>query len=259
MRLERGTVGSSGVRRSAVQRQRRAEARKKKQIRNLLIGIFLGLCICLLLFSAWKLISILLESRSGSGEYKDLKQYVEEDSLDLAALQEINSDAVGWIEIPDTKVSYPLVHNADNSFYLTHTFSGDKNKAGGIFIEASNSPSFTDLHTIVYGQNMKNGSMFGSLKKYEKESYLEKHPNIYIHLADGTYTYQIFSVHEADPSNVTYSVGYAADSQYEEFLNTIKSASLYDTGVEVGIDDTVISLTTCGNDTRFVVHAKKID
>lgn len=277
---------------SAKERRRREQARKKQQIRYLLQGLFLGFCIALLIFSIWKLASIFLGYRSGEKEYEDLRQYVLEEPvspdtvntggtgddteseegseepavivpmtrIDLTTLRGINPEAVGWIEIPGTALSYPLVHTSDNIYYLTHTFRGEENKSGGIFIETLNKTDFSDLHTIIYGHNMKDGSMFASLKNYQKESYYTANPYIYIDLADGSHCYQIFSCHEAEVTDITYTIGYGADDMYAEFLNSIKGSSLYDTGVEVGTGDSVITLSTCtksGSD-RFVVHAKKL-
>lgn len=278
---------------SARQRQRKREARKKRQIQQLLLGLFLGFCIALLLFSIWKLASIFLGYRSGEKEYEDLRQYVLEEPvdpetlgdltagsssgedgeeseaaaplvpmtrIDLASLQSINSDSVGWIEIPGTVISYPLVHTDDNIYYLTHTFRREENRSGSIFIETSNSADFKDLHTIIYGHNMKDGSMFAGLKNYEKESYFTAHPYIYIDLEDGAHCYQIFSCHEAPVTDISYTIGYAADEVYASFLDTLKSSSLYDTGVEVSTADSVITLSTCTSNgkNRFVVHAKKL-
>lgn len=275
---------------SAKERRRRAEARKKRQIRYLLQGLFLGFCIALLIFSIWKLASIFLGYHSGEKEYEDLRQYVLEEPvspdtvhtdsadteseegseeptpivpmtrIDLTTLKGINPDTVGWIEIPGTALSYPLVHTSDNIYYLTHTFRGKENKSGAIFIETLNRTDFSDLHTIIYGHNMKDGSMFASLKNYQKESYYTANPYIYIDMADGAHCYQIFSCHEAEVTDITYTIGYGADDVYADFLNSIKGASLYDTGVEVGTGDSVITLSTCtksGSD-RFVVHAKKL-
>lgn len=277
---------------SAKERRRREEARKKQQIRYLLQGLFLGFCIALLIFSVWKLASIFMGYHSGEKEYDDLRQYVleepvspdkvdtssadEESSEDgeekkagalvpmtrinLNALTEINPEALGWIEIPGTALSYPLVHTSDNTYYLTHTFRKEENKSGGIFVESLNKTDFSDLHTIIYGHNMKDGSMFASLKNYQKESYYTANPYIYIDLADGAHCYQIFSCHDAAVTDITYTIGYRADDMYADFLNSLKGASLYDTGVEVGVNDSIITLSTCtksGHD-RFVVHAKKL-
>lgn len=266
---------------------------RKRQIRYLLQGLFLGFCICLLLFSIWKLGSILLGYRSGEKEYEDLRQYVLEEPvspsevmnnssgddasegegdeeennalvpmtrIDLTSLRGMNSDAIGWIEIPGTAISYPVVHTTDNSFYLTHTFRKENNKSGSIFIETANQADLSDLHTIIYGHNMKDGSMFAGLKNYQKEKYWSSHPYIYLDLADGSHCYEIFSCHTAEVTDISYTIGYAADETYASFLDTLKASSLYDTGVSVGTSDAVITLSTCtsnGKD-RFVVHAKKL-
>lgn len=276
---------------STARRRKRRRRRRKNPARSILSGLFLGLCICLLLFSVWKLATIFLGYNAGNKEYEELRQYVlsepetpdtassaedasddtaeaetteeastKEARIDFASLKAINEDAVGWIEIPGTEISYPVVHTTDNTYYLTHTFRRQENKSGAIFEEASNAGDFSDLHTIIYGHNMKNGSMFAGLKNYGKKNYYEAHPYIYLDQEDGTHCYQIFSCYEADVTDITYTVGYAADDTYAAFLNELTASSLYDTGVSVGTDDSVITLSTCtSNGTkRFVVHAKKL-
>ena len=87
--------------------------------------------------------------------------------------------------------------------------------------------------------------MFAGLKNYSDQSYAEAHPYIYVDLADGSHCYEIFSAHEADATDITYTIGYRANDTYASFLDSLKTASLYDTGVEVTKDDSVISLSTC--------------
>lgn len=288
------SAGSSrqGDRISSRSRRRSREAQKKRQIRFLIAGLAVGLLICLLAFSLYKLVSIFLVYNSADREYDNLKQYVLEEPItpdqlpagdfdpdtaeegeeapaqplvpmtriDLDALRKINSEAVGWIEIPDTVISYPLLHTGDNSYYLSHTFEKEKNRNGSIFIESSNKDDLSDLHTIIYGHNMKSGSMFADLKNYLKKDYWKEHPYVYIDLADGAHCYEIFSFHEADVSDISYTIGYRADDIYADFLSQLSSSSLYDTGISVGTEDAVVTLSTCTNDgkKRIVVHAKKI-
>lgn len=262
---------------------------KRKKKKKMPVPLIIVLCVCVVALgvSIWQLSDIFLEYKAGTDEYEDLQQYVmaeipedgetpaaedaaeegedgvEEERVQRVALSELqaqNPDTVGWIEIPGTGISYPLMQADDDAYYLNHTFSNKVNSAGSIFVEALNSPDFTDLHTIIYGHNMKNGSMFAGLKNYRNESYFENHPYIYIDLEDGSHCYQIFSCHEAPVTDVSYTIGYAADDVYASFLDEIKASSLYDTGVDVGTGDSVITLSTCtSNDAnRFVVHAKKI-
>ncbi len=277
-----------GDRISSRSRRRSKEARRRRQMRRLIQGILVGLCIVILLFSVWQLARIFLGYHSGDKEYDDLKEQFVLDApvlpqevgdivpsgedgegeqalvpmtrIDLDALQEINPEAVGWIEIPDTIISYPMLHSTDNSYYLTHTFQNERNKVGSIFIETANEADFSDLHTIIYGHNMKNGSMFAGLKNYSSKSYWQAHPYVYIDLADGAHCYEIFSCHEAATSDITYTIGYAADDTYASFLESLKASCPYDTGVSVGVEDKVITLSTCtqNGQKRFVVHAKKV-
>ena len=279
-------------------RKRSREAQKRRQIGLLITGIAAGLLVCLLGFSVYKLVSIFSVYHSADKEYEELEQYILEDPIppsqiadsntnlpasgsegegegedassaaplvpmtriDLDALQEINPEAVGWIQIPDTVISYPLLHTSDNSYYLTHTFQKEKNRTGSIFIECSNKNDLTDLHTIIYGHNMRSGAMFADLKNYLKKDFWQEHPYVYIDLEDGAHCYEIFSCHEAAVTDVCYTVGYQADDIYADFLNALQTSSLFDTGVSVSTEDMVVTLSTCTNDgkNRIVVHAKKI-
>ena len=249
-----------------------AKGRKKKRMPVPLI-IVLCVCVAALGVSIWQLSHIFLEYKAGTDEYDELQQYViaeipEEDGQEQPAEEEGDGTEEGVeeervqrvIEIPGTTISYPLMHRDDNAYYLNHTFSGKINSAGSIFMETLNSPDFTDLHTIIYGHNMKNGSMFAGLKNYTSPSYLVAHPNVYLDLADGTHCYQIFSVYEVEAESDSYTIGFAPDEQYETFLQTLKSRSAYDTGVTVTKDDSIITLSTCTRqgEHRYLVHAKKI-
>ena len=261
----------------------------KKKKKKVPVPLIVALCVCVVALgvSIWQLSDIFLEYKAGTDEYEELQQYVleeipeenetdtaetendteetgtEEEQVQRVALSELqaqNPDTVGWIEIPGTGISYPLMQADDNAYYLNHTFSGKVNSAGSIFMEQLNSSDFTDLHTIIYGHNMKNGSMFAGLKNYTSPSYLVAHPNVYLDLADGTHCYQIFSVYEVEAESDSYTIGFAPDEQYETFLQTLKSRSAYDTGVTVTKDDSIITLSTCTRqgEHRYLVHAKKI-
>jgi sortase B len=262
--------------------------KKKKRISIPLI-VAMAVCILVLIFSIWQLVSIYLEYKRGTDEYDALQQYVnealpeteygediaeeeseegEEDTeqeerlarVSFDELKAINEEIVGWIQIPGTQISYPIMHGDDDAYYLNHTFSGNVNSSGSIFMEALNSGDFSDLHTIIYGHNMKNGAMFAGLKSYQSPSYLVSHPTVYVDLQSGTHAYQIFSCYETEANSDSYTIGFAQDDQYAEFLSTLKSRSAYDTGVDVSVEDSIITLSTCtkSGEKRFVIHAKKI-
>lgn len=182
-------------------------------------------------------------------------------SIDFTSLQNACPNAVGWIQVVGVDaIDYPIVHYSDDEYYLNHSWDGQSSRYGAIFMETANTRDFSDCYTLIYGHNMKDGSMFGGLKKYRDQSFYEQNGGqIIIYLPDETRIYQIFSVHvtSADDERV-YTVGFAHDDTYGSFLETLRKQSLYDTGVSVSAEDNVITLSTCAGEDRLVVHAKQI-
>jgi len=184
-------------------------------------------------------------------------QTLEEISLD--ALREVNPDVLGWILIPNTKVNYPLLQGTDNDYYLGHTWEGKKNSVGSIFLEQQNSPDFTDFNTIVYGHNMKNGSMFGSLRSFGDTRYWERHPYIYIRNDEGVFRYEVFSSYRAEVTGSTYGLSFHQFETRANFLVDALENSKIATGIAPDLTDRILTLSTCsgaGYSTRWVVHAR---
>ena len=178
--------------------------------------------------------------------------------MDFTALREVNGDVLGWILIPGTAVSYPLVQGADNQYYLNHTWKKWTNVVGSIFLECSNSPDFSDFNTIIYGHRMNNGSMFASLKYYKQQSYWSAHPCVYITDDAGTRTYRIFAAYEVSTEGSTYQLGFSGDASKQAFLDDCMARSVIDTGIVPTVYDRILTLSTCtgsGHATRWVVQA----
>lgn len=95
--------------------------------------------------------------------------------VDFERLQEENKDIIAWLYCPDTEINYPVVQSKDNEYYLRRLLDGTWNIAGTLFMDYRNAADCSDLHTIIYGHNMKNNTMFGSLPKYSKQEYYEEH------------------------------------------------------------------------------------
>ena len=91
--------------------------------------------------------------------------------VDFEVLQTENKDIIAWLHCPDTKINYPVAQSEDNSYYLKHLYDGTANKVGCLFIDYENAEDFSDNNTIIYGHNMKNGSIFGTLDSYKKADY----------------------------------------------------------------------------------------
>lgn len=177
--------------------------------------------------------------------------------LDLDSLRAENSDVVGWICIPDTELSYPLVKGTNNSYYLNHTWQGRRNAGGSIFMEQTSSTDFTDYHTIIYGHRMNNDSMFGTLKYYSGLEFWQAHPSVYVATADGVYRYDIFSAQEAGVKEILYRLDIEEKHLEAEFLQYCIDGSAIDTGLTPKADERILTLSTCterGRATRWVVH-----
>lgn len=183
-------------------------------------------------------------------------------NMDFAALQEVNSEVQGWILIPFTQVSYPLVQGADNDYYLKHTWRKSYSAVGSIFMECENHSDLNDFNTIIYGHRMNNGTMFASLKNYSKQSYWEAHPRIYIMNNAGMYTYEIFSAYEVGTTEDTYRLSFADETAKQAFLDFCVSQSVISTKIVPTVEDHILTLSTCtgrGHETRWVVQAVEVE
>jgi len=242
-----------------------------------LLQIIFGI---LILLSVWGMLSVLLEYRVASNEYRALQKVVKETPSEKSDLKEElpfrpnesivaefqalklqNPEMTAWIAFDTLDISYPVMQGEDNTYYLTHTFSGKTNSSGSIFMEAGNSGDFTDCHTILYGHNMKNGSMFGLLKKYRDEEFYQGNEFFTVYLEDRYYRYQIFSVHNVAVTDQAYTIGFAPNQEFADFVGKLNRQAWYDTGIVAGVNDKVVTLSTCSasDEIRYVVHAIKVN
>lgn len=179
--------------------------------------------------------------------------------MDFSALREANGDVLGWILIPGTRISYPLVQGTDNEYYLTHTWKKRSSVVGAVFLEYSNSRDFSDFNTIIYGHRMNDGSMFAGLKYYKQRSYYKSHPTVYVTDDSGARKYDIFAAYEVGTQGDTYRIGQKSGSARQAYIDYCLAQSLYDTGVVPTVNDKIVTLSTCtgnGHATRWVVQAR---
>ena len=235
-----------------------------------LIGIFS--------YSLYNVYSIYSEYKEGEDTYSDLADVVSEDApitsdakveekkeididIDFKKLQSVNKDVIGWIYNPGTVINYPVVQGKDNQYYLKHLISGKYNTSGTPFLDTSMSPDFSDKNNFIYAHHMRNGSMFSSITNYKELDYYNKHKNIYLITPKQNYRLEVFSAYITKATSDTYMHGFKADEKFQKYIDYIKGLSLINTGVEVGIKDTIVSLSTCTyeyKNARFVVHTKLV-
>ena len=184
------------------------------------------------------------------------------ESLSIAALRQVSGDTVGWIKIPDTAISYPLVQGEDNDYYLDHAWDGTPTPVGAIFMDWRNAADLTDFHTLIYGHRMKNGTMFTGLDDYESQSYWKNHPYVYIRLDERVITYAVFAAYEAPVRSPVYDLTLSDDAAKQAVIDFALEQSVIDTGIIPTVTDCILTLSTCtghGYETRWVVQAVRLE
>ena len=182
--------------------------------------------------------------------------------VDLEAMMEKYPDVYAWIQIPGTGIDYPIVQRTgDNSYYLNHTVEGKKKIEGAIFTEAYNAKDFSDANTVIYGHNMKNGSMFQQLHRYEDRKFLKENPDVVIYQTDQILHYRIFAAYVYDNRHLMESFDFSDPDVYAAYIDSIMDmknmSNAIDDSVSVTSEDKMITLSTCnGNDKeRYLVQA----
>lgn len=179
---------------------------------------------------------------------------------DLEALRAENGDVVGWLMIPDTELSYPVVQGEDNQFYLNHTWNGARSSVGAIFMECQCDPGLGDFNTIIYGHRMNNNSMFGALSKYREADFWKAHPKVYLAVDGRVCVYDVFAACEVTTEDIIYGLGITTPKKKLELISFALENSAIDTGISPDAEDQVLTLSTCtsgwGRSTkRWVVEA----
>lgn len=185
-----------------------------------------------------------------------------------AALYEENHDLAGWLSIEGMVIDYPVMQCEDDEYYLHHDFYGNDSKYGCLYVRGVADVDTPGTNFIIYGHNMKDGSMFGDLDLYRRESFYREHPTISFDTLYEERTYEIIAVfrsqvYHSGEDAFRYYQFYEAQTQEEfaYFYENIKELALYDTGVTAEFGDTFLTLSTCAyhvEDGRFVVVAKAV-
>lgn len=193
-------------------------------------------------------------------QYKnDEQNYI----IDFASLKEINEDTIAYLNVNNTKISYVVVKGKDNDYYLNHNFEKKYNLAGWVFADYHNRFDESDKNIIIYGHNMKDNSMFATLKNTLEKEWAENKENQTITLVTEKkeYHYKVFATYQIEAEDYYIKTNFATDEEYEDFITTLKSRSIYNYEVEVSKSDKILTLSTCSDsgDNRIVLHAKLLE
>ena len=189
--------------------------------------------------------------------------------VDLKNLQEtVNADIYAWIYVPGTKVNYPILqHPTDDSHYLNYNLDGSKGYPGCIYSEKTyNNKEFTDHNVVLYGHNMKNGTMFGSLHRYEDEEFFNENRYIYVYTQEKLLVYKIFAAYVHSNEHLLYNHNFELPEMATLYFETIRTERnmnrIYDDSIELSGEEYFITLSTCINnkpENRFLVQGVLIN
>lgn len=188
--------------------------------------------------------------------------------IQVKSLQQENSDVVGFLEIENTNISYPVVQGNDNEYYMTHNYKKEKSKNGAIFLDKDYDWNIPSNNYLIYGHNLNNGTMFQELLKYANESYYKEHPTISFTTADEEGVYDIISVFRSKVYNTNdnvfkyyFFINPKTEEEYNYYIKNIKDISLYNIEKTAKYGTQLITLSTCSyhvKDGRFVVVGAKV-
>ena len=183
-------------------------------------------------------------------------------SIDFGELTAVNPDVYAWITIPGTKIDYPVAHcDAETAFYLDHDIDGNKSSSGMIFTDTYNTNDFSDPMTLVYGHNMKNGTMFAGLHAFRDSKFFQEHDTVKIYMDGIELDYRIYDCFAAPNEHILDQNDFhdaLVFTRYFEDLSQMRDLSAnFREGMEVNFTDHVITLVTCigQSDKRLFIQA----
>lgn len=181
-------------------------------------------------------------------------------AVDFDKLIKKNEDVVGWIYCENTVINYPVVQSNSNTEYLKKGLNGKKLSGGTIFADCRNNPIGYDRNYMLYGHNMRNGTMFGTLTKYKKQSYYDKHPTMYLLTPKGDYKIELVAGKVVSTKEMIYKIS-PDEAAFDSYLEKLCKKSTFKSDVTLEPGDKVITLSTCSYETensRYVVVGKLI-
>ncbi len=235
-----------------------------KKVRILSL-IFIILFSGLFVFSAYKITSYYYELYVSKKTYNSVANEViikqdnvseeKENSnlfdVDFETLRSKNSDVVGWIYLPNTPINYPVLQGDTNNQYLRRLLDGSYNQDGSIFVDYRNAELKTDMNYIIYGHNMKSGTMFTSLENYKTQEFYEQNPVIYYFTPECKYILNLYAGFVASTDSETFEIN-SDEDDFLNYMNDAKNNSTFSSNVEYTQGETVVTLSTCySKDDRY--------
>ena len=251
-------------------------------LRTLLLLVFItGIGVC-----AWRVFDMYSEYRQGQKLYSGMQQYVTmpaapaaeaemqaentlagaeqmtaEDGIkfpkvEFESLRHVCPGIVGWVCIQGTNISYPIVQGEDNRYYASTMIDGTHNDAGSIFMDFRNSPDFSDRHTVIYGHNMNDGTMFHDILEYKQQEYFEQHPVGLIMTPEKNYYFEIVSAYVASLAEPSWQLEFVDEADERNWILESMARSEFICDIQPQPGERYITLSTCSyefEEARFVL------
>ena len=232
-----------------------------------IIKLFMIVCFFVMIYAIYNIVSWYLDNEKNEAIKEEIKEIIDKgedkNSIDFKTLKEKNSDIVAYLKVNNTNIDYVVVKGNDNKYYLKHNLYKEYNRAGWIFMDYHNRLDGTDKNIVIYGHNTTDKTMFGTLRNVVKKEWYENVDNHIINLVleNEVLTYQVFSSYTIKVEDYYINTIFKDDTEFNTFINTLKRRSVYDYGVDVSGEDSILTLSTCTSNgkSRMVLHAKKID
>ncbi len=229
------------------------DKKRKKKNKRRILDVLLVFCFIGLAVSGYFLMADIIPRFQNAKNIKDIQQVSpiidttsDPDKLpSIEYLKEINKDIVGWINIPNTNVDYPLLQCSNNDYYLQYSYNEKWNDAGSIYLDYRNDDDFSDQNTVIYGHARYDGTMFAQVLYYKKQSQYNKAPFITIVLEGKVYYYQIFSANILEAGYEYREKNFGSD--FMDFIRTMRNSSMIKSSAKVDKNSRIITLSTCTN------------
>lgn len=226
--------------------------KKNKTVKIIIICIL----VIIMLLSGGYLVNYYLDGRINAGEYENnssgsASDNLPENPINFAELQTQNKDVYAWIRIPNTRVDYPVLQSSveDDNYYINRDINHKTVRAGSIYSQRLNSKKFDDPNTILYGHNMKNGTMFRDLRKFRDQEFFAQNEYMYVYYPGHILTYRIFAAYRYDDRHILNSFDFNNKEVYAKYLEMVKNPDSMVKNVREEVvlttDDRILTLSTC--------------
>jgi len=234
-------------------------------MKKIIVSLFALFFAVIMLYSAyrlWEIYSVYRDEARLHGQVMEYKpQPAEEEEIinqSVIDLQGKYPDIMGWLTIKNTDVDYPFVWYKDNDFYLRRDLDGKHAMAGTIFMDFRCEKDFTSQNTIIYGHNMRNGSMFGTLNRFNDQTFFDENRRGMIFLPYENIQLEFFAFVVVNPTTEREIYNIALSEGYWDY---VKQKARYFRDIEFTDGDRLVTLSTCSyefNNARMVLVGKVI-